>query len=307
MRIAYGDTARKIYFVAVDATDLKTRETGLSSFTVVRSRDGAADVTYTTPTVTEIDASTMPGVYALTVDEDVAALSNVDEEEVCLHITHAGMAPVTRVFELFRPKATAGETIAVASGVASANAVQIEGADPSDTIRDAVVDDATRIDASALNTLSGHDPGETIMGATDLGTGTGFTAIPWNASWDAEVQSEVADALAVYDPPTKAELDAAVAPLALEATAQDILADTAEIATVDGNVDAIKAKTDLIPGTADGHTWAERELLVSAAALGKSDGFGTPTVHYRALDDSKDRITATVNAGNRTAVTLDPA
>jgi hypothetical protein len=64
----------------------------------------------------------------------------------------------------------------------------------------------------------------------DIGVaGAGLTAVPWNAAWDAEVQSEVADALAVYDPPTKAELDSAVAPLALEATAQSILTDTAEI------------------------------------------------------------------------------
>lgn len=43
----------------------------------------------------------------------------------------------------------------------------------------------------------------------DIGTaGAGLTAIPWNAAWDAEVQSEVADALAVYDPPTNAEMEA---------------------------------------------------------------------------------------------------
>lgn len=101
------------------------------------------------------------------------------------------------------------------------------------------------------------------------GTGDHLTAVPWNAAWDAEVQSEVADALGVYDPPTKAELDAAVANLALEATAQSILTDTAEIgaagaglteaggtgdhltalataaalATVDSNVDAILEDT----------------------------------------------------------------
>lgn len=40
-----------------------------------------------------------------------------------------------------------------------------------------IVDDATRIDASALNTLSSHDPGEAIMGATDLGTGSGLTSL----------------------------------------------------------------------------------------------------------------------------------
>lgn len=45
--------------------------------------------------------------------------------------------------------------------------LKIEGADPTDTIRDSVVNDATRIDASAMNTLSSHDPGENIMGATD--------------------------------------------------------------------------------------------------------------------------------------------
>jgi hypothetical protein len=31
--------------------------------------------------------------------------------------------------------------------------------------------------------------------ATEIGTGTALTAIPWNASWDAQVESEVADAL----------------------------------------------------------------------------------------------------------------
>jgi hypothetical protein len=46
--------------------------------------------------------------------------------------------------------------------------------------------------------------------AAGLGTGTGFTAIPWNAAWDAEVESECTDALNSYDPPTKAEQDAAV-------------------------------------------------------------------------------------------------
>lgn len=64
-----------------------------------------------------------------------------------------------------------------ASGIPAVNTTQIEGSDATNQIRDSVVDDATRIDASALNTLSSHDPGETIMGATDLGTGSGFTSL----------------------------------------------------------------------------------------------------------------------------------
>lgn len=59
--------------------------------------------------------------------------------------------------------------------------------------------------------------------------GAGLTAIPWNASWDAEVQSEVADALGVYDPPTKAELDSAVSPLATAAGVTAVETDTQNI------------------------------------------------------------------------------
>jgi len=51
--------------------------------------------------------------------------------------------------------------------------------------------------------------------------GAGLSGIPWNASWDAEVQSEVADALAAYDPPTKAEMDAMWTTAATESYAAD--------------------------------------------------------------------------------------
>ena len=108
MRIPSGVTDQVIYFVAVDATDLKTRETGLSSFTVYRSRDGGAATAYTTPTVTEVSSATMPGVYKLLLDEDMTIASGNDSEEVVLHITSTGMAPVTRTFELYRSKITMG-------------------------------------------------------------------------------------------------------------------------------------------------------------------------------------------------------
>jgi hypothetical protein len=53
------------------------------------------------------------------------------------------------------------------------------------------------------------DTVDTVLDAlvADVGSnGAGLTALPWNASWDAEVQSEVTDALNAYDPPTRAEL-----------------------------------------------------------------------------------------------------
>jgi phage baseplate assembly protein W len=46
----------------------------------------------------------------------------------------------------------------------------------------------------------------TAGGLVSIGTGSGLSAIPWNSAWDAEVQSEVTDALNAYDPPTRAEL-----------------------------------------------------------------------------------------------------
>lgn len=127
MRIPNGVTDQYIYFVAVDSTDLKTRETGLSSFTVYRSRNGGAAAAYTTPTINETDTTNMPGVYELLLDEDMTIDSGDDSQEVCLHITQASMAPVTRTFELYRPKITAGNTLDVsATGAAGLDLNNIE-------------------------------------------------------------------------------------------------------------------------------------------------------------------------------------
>lgn len=49
----------------------------------------------------------------------------------------------------------------------------------------------------------------------DIGAaGAGLTAVPWNAAWDAQVQSEVTDGLNAYDPPTYDELEGFVQLLA---------------------------------------------------------------------------------------------
>lgn len=114
--IPSGNTTSYTYFVAVDATDLVTRETGLSSFTVRRSRNGGASAAFTTPTVNETDSSNMPGVYELLLDEDMTIGSGNDVEHMTLHITHAGMAPVTKEICIARPKITVGHTLDVTSG-----------------------------------------------------------------------------------------------------------------------------------------------------------------------------------------------
>ncbi len=101
--------------MAVDPTNLQTRETGLSGFTVYRSRNGGVAAAYTTPTVNETDVTNMPGVYELLIDEDTTLDAGDDEQEYVVHITHASMEPVTRVIEIYRPKITEGNTLGVAS------------------------------------------------------------------------------------------------------------------------------------------------------------------------------------------------
>ena len=97
MRIPSGVIDQYIYFVAEDAAgNLKE---GLSGFTVTRSRNGAAGVVYTTPTIAE--PANMTAVYALLIDEDTTIASTSDSEEYCVQIVLAGYKTVTRTIELY--------------------------------------------------------------------------------------------------------------------------------------------------------------------------------------------------------------
>lgn len=119
----------------------------------------------------------------------------------------------------------------------------------------------------------------------DMGAaGAGLTAIPWNAAWDAEVQSEVADALVAYDPPTQAELIAEI-----DAVQADVAtrASQASVTTIDDFLDteitAIKAVTDALPN-AGALTTIQADLdniqlrILSPLTTGTSDSGTTTTM-----------------------------
>src|SRR5690606_1957562 len=117
-----------------------------------------------------------PGVYELLLDEDMTIDNGDETQEICLHITHAGMAPVTRVIELYRPKITAGNTLGVASdGDLSGN-----------------VDGSV---ASVVGNVGGNVTGSVGSLATQA---------------KADVNAEVDQAFADYDPPTMAELSSEI-------------------------------------------------------------------------------------------------
>jgi len=279
MRIPSGKVDQNIYFVGLDPTDLKTRETGLTTFTVYRSRNGAAEVAYTTPTVAEIDTTNMPGVYALLIDEDTTIASTSDSEEYCVHITQASMAPVTRTFELYRRPVTTGETIGVSSGAVTAV--------------------TTTVNLTNLPTIPAN-------WLTAAGTAADFTT---------EIQSGLATAAALTTVDTvvdailvdTAEIGAAGAGLTALATAASIAAlNDLSSADVTAAVPTVaQVTTAVLAGAVDGTTTLAESLALSNSALGgKLSGAGTGTETARDLADSKDRLVYTVDAsGNRTAVT----
>lgn len=310
MRIPSGKTDQVLYFAAVDATDLKTRETGLSSFTVVRSRKGSADVTYTTPTVTEIDATTMPGLYALLVDEDTTIDSGSDSEEYAVHITHAGMAPVTRVIELYRRDTTSGRTIVVdAAGLADANAVKVgpTGSGTAQTAGDIVakvdvIDDFLDTEIAAIKAATDNLPSDPadqslIIAATDaIMTRLGVPV--------ASVSADLAAVKAVDDA-VKVKTDA------LPNSVRDaILSDATPFAgaNVDDAISSRLASASITlaggkvtPIDVDGLTFDDALCALMAVGFGVAERTGS-VVAFKQRDGTVTKVAVTVGAdGIRTA------
>lgn len=249
MRIPSGVTDQYIYFVAVDSADYATRETGLSSFTVYRSRNGAAAAAMTTPTINETDSTNMPGVYELLLDEDMTIGSGNDSEEMVFHITATGMAPVTRTIELYRSKITAGNTLDVtATGAAGIDWGNVENASTSVDLSSTSINlcdtvttntDMRGTDSALLAASAPTNFGDMAITATTgqvtVGTNndkTGYSISGTKTTLDALNDVSTAE--------VNAQCDTAISDAAL-ATASNL-------ATVDANVDAILVDTNELQG-----------------------------------------------------------
>lgn len=109
-----------------------------------------------------------------------------------------------------------------------------------------------------------------------------------------EVQSAAAAALAAYDPPTRTELTS------------DISSVLSAIGALNDPTAAAVAAAVLAAGDIDGYSLEEAQKLQLAALCGVLAGAGGTTVTIEAADGSKTRITATVDSsGNRSSLTLD--
>lgn len=202
MRYVSGSTGHYMYFVAFSTSDHVTRVNNLSAFTCVWSRNGTTGDTITGAAVTNANSTSMTGVYKLKLDDSTMMTigSGNDSEEVCVHIT-SSMDPVTRTFELYRPKISTGVTLVVdSSGAGNADVKEFGGTTV--TGRD--------IGASVLLS-SGTGAGQIVLTSGNptvlISTGTGAGqlqitsgAVPVSSlgtNAKADVNAEVVDALNV--------------------------------------------------------------------------------------------------------------
>ena len=201
----------------LDDTDGKTAETGLTiTQPDVRLSKNGGDFAQKSAAETLVHDEN--GWYILT-------LSTTDtntEGRLDLAIHESGALPVWREFMVVNANVYDSLFAAATTDYLQVDTIQVEGTDATDQIRDSVVDDATRIDASGLNTLSGHDPGEAIMGTSDLGTGSGLTTlatatelakvpksdstVTWNATALADINAQCDTAISDAALGTAAEL-----------------------------------------------------------------------------------------------------
>jgi len=139
----------------------------------------------------------------------------------------------------------------------------IEGSDATNQIRDSVVDDATRIDASALNTLSGHDPGAT------LGTADPGDAMTLTAAYDAaKTAAQAGDEMDLIDAPNATAVTAIQAGLAATGEA------AAAVGTLN-DLSAANVEDAVWDATLADHDDAGSTGFALAGAGGAGDPWGT--------------------------------
>lgn len=145
--------------------------------------------------------------------------------------------------------------------------------------------------------------------------GSSMSSVPWNAAWDAEVQSEVADALTAYDPPTNAEMEARTLLAASYATASVLSTVAANVvlvlddtgtagvvlsaATCNKIADHVRRRTQSnVEASSDGDTLSLLSLYGVIQQIQESNAVGATLTVYR--------TDGTTSLGTRTLAT-DPA
>lgn len=273
MRIPSGKTDQKIYFDAVDPLT-GAAKTGLSSFTVRRSRNGGATAAMATPAVTELDSVNAPGCYYFSANEDTTIASTSDSEMMAFHITQAIMAPVRTYIELYRRDTTTGNTLAITS---SGHVSTVD----------------------TLTTYTGDTP-QTGDSYARLGAaGSGLTALGDTriAHLDADISSRTKPADTQAAVTTVGSVTGSVGSVVgltvsnLDATVSSRLAASGYTTPDNAGIALIKAKTDNLPAAP-----ADESLIIAATnALATSIAALPTTTTVNAIKAKTDSLNFTVS------------
>uniref|UniRef100_A0A6M3KA82 Uncharacterized protein n=1 Tax=viral metagenome TaxID=1070528 RepID=A0A6M3KA82_9ZZZZ len=206
------DTAIKVIVgPLIDDTDFKAREesvvfnaAGMEIDVIMEKTDGTVTTTAVVPTAAGAYdwAHTDQGYYELELPASAGANYNNTEEGILTVVGYCtGVLPFRSVSYDIVP-VTIYNSLITGSDYLQVDTVQVEGSDATNQIRDSVVDDATRIDASSVNAIEAKvdiidtNVDSILVDTAEIGAaGAGLSAVPWNSNWDTEVQSEVDDAL----------------------------------------------------------------------------------------------------------------
>lgn len=168
---------------------------------------------------------------------------------------------------------------------------------------DTAISDASLATAAALATVDSNVDAILVDTAEIGAAGAGLTAVPWNAAWDAEVQSEVTDALNAYDPPTKAELDGGFAALndPTAAAIADAVWDEAKAGHVGAGsfgeevqAHALSSEVSALNDVSAADVNAQCDTAISDAALATAAALATVDTVVDAIKAKTDDLTFTV-------------
>ena len=219
----------------------------------------------------------------------------------------------TNTYEIIPNVAAAGASAPTAAEVADAvwdedaTAHQVLG-----TFGQAIGDpaaDTTTIYQAVITDAAGTHVAADIIAieaqTDDIGAaGAGLTAVPWNAAWDPEVESEATDALNAYDPPTRAEATTDVnSVLAVLGALADAAADGAVTAT-DTMMSYLKQLINTLEGAPGMPAWPAAAAPANGVSIAEAlryvyDQIGAAGVALTEAGGDGDHLTA-INLPNQT-------
>jgi len=234
-------------------------------------------------------AGTAAGLHGVTDSLIVDVNDNIEADIAGITVDNGAIADEV----VLHMDANSADLNTIAIDVAGLDGSAMIGTNGAITSLDAITTDKDSYKATGFNTVVPDAAGTAaaLHTATDSDISDAYDRIGdvetlvtgLNNISTAQVNTEVDNALADYDGPTDTEMVAYFAALN-DITVAEIMA-----AVIEGPITLVKAMRGLI----------SREL-------GKASGGGTTTVIWRDTQDTKDRVTMTVDtSGNRTGVVTD--